>query len=188
MSEKNDDSDKGALTSIEYDSNSPLFTKIRMLFLEKLKDKYSCADYEKLVDYLFDLVFKKKFPKEDVIKKTKIIFKEPEYIIDFLYQTAKDTEREFKKQEEKANYNNYKKGGKFSKSKGYYDNRNKKYRKERSRSISDEGRGKKYDYDVYQNYPGQPKGFYPPKGRFGGPMMPMPSYYPPQMMQPPYMR
>ena len=188
MTERSEVENKEIICSVEYDKDAPFYKRIEEEFTNKLKEKYDCEDYNTVITYIFDLVFKKKLLREEIIKKLNNIFKKnPEYIYDCLWKITLETEKEFEKaKDDRTNYNNFKKGGKFMKNKfrNNYDNRAKPLkgnRRERSRSLSNEGRGKKYEY---QNYPVPQKGFYPPKGRYGGPMYP---YYPPQIL-PPYMR
>ena len=98
-----------------------------------------------------------------------------------IYGKYKEAEKENENNldsDENNRYNKYKKGGKQwqdkykTKGRKTFENRqkfNKKNQRERSRSYSRE----KNDYENYDNYSMQQKGFYPPKGRFGPPMMPM---------------
>ena len=191
------------ISTINYKESNPIYRKIKNKFTQKLKDKYQCEDYDSIVNYVFDYVFKKKVEKSKCIESMNSLFNnKASGMIDFLWKITKDAENEneneFNLEEKNRNYN-YRKGGKQwgdkykGKGRNTYENRQKYHKnkqRERSRSYSKE-RNDKYEYENYQNYPMQQKGFYPPKGRFGGPMMPMgggyPTYYPPQMI-PPYMR
>jgi hypothetical protein len=203
MTDNNKEESKDIITTIDYDEQSPFFQKIRKEFTNKLKDKYQCEDYDSIVNYVFDCVFKKKVEKSKCIESMNSLFNnKASGMIDFLWKITKDAENEneneFNLEEKNRNYN-YRKGGKQwgdkykGKGRNTYENRQKYHKnkqRERSRSYSKE-RNDKYEYENYQNYPMQQKGFYPPKGRFGGPMMPMgggyPAYYPPQMISP-YLR
>ena len=189
----NNQEESKEIIHMDYDEQSPIFQKIRKEFISKLKDKYQCEDYESIVDYVFNFVFKKKYEKSKCIENLNSVFNnKASGMIDYLFQLVKDAQNEHENNnnlEEKTHNYNYRKGGKYEKykTKGRSSYENKKYYKnkqrERSRSYSKERSDK---YENYQKYPVPQKGFYPPKGRFGGPMMPMggayPPYYPPQMM------
>jgi hypothetical protein len=208
---KEESNDK--ITEMDYNESSPIFQKIKKDFVNKLQEKYQCKDYDSIVNYVFEYVFKKKLDKSKCIETLNPIFNnKANGMVDYLWKITKDAENEKEKEpnvEEKNVYNNYKRGGKQwgdkykTKSRNTFDNRQKfKKNKQRDRS-RDRSRGERSrersrsyskdrsDYDKNQNYPMQQKGFYPPKGRFPGPMMPVgagyPPYYPPQMV-PMYMR
>ena len=203
MTDNNKEVSKDIISTMEYDEQNPIFQKIKKEFTNKLKDKYQCEDYESIVNYVFDYVFKKKVEKSKCIESLNSLFNnKASGMIEYLWKITKEAENEheneFNLEEKNRNYN-YRKGGKQwgdkykTKGRNTFDNREKFHKnkqRDRSRSYSKE-RNDKYEYENYQNYPMQQKGFYPPKGRFGGPMMPMgggyPTYYPPQMI-PPYMR
>lgn len=211
MSVAKDDS-KDIISSINYEDSNPVYQKIKKRFTNKLKDKYECEDYEGIVKYVFDYVFKKKSPKASCVENLNSIFNDKaSEIMDFLWKITKEAEKEQEPNDSDDDSgqgsaerfgnrgpnrrgprnarnlrNNEKRIGsekarKNSKDGKYFN----KSKRDRSRSKSREN---KYDYDLYPNYPPQPKGFYPPKGRFARPMMPVggpyPPYYPPQMINP----
>ena len=205
MSDSIKEETKDPICTIDYDESNPIFQKIRKEFINKLKEKYQCDDYDSIVDYVFDYVFKQKLEKSKCIEiLNKLFNNKASGIMDYLWKMMKNVQNEQENEsnpEEKNYYNVYKKGGKQwgekykSKGRNTFDNRKNLYKnrkrdrskesRERSRSYSKE-RKEYQNYENYQNYPMQQKGFYPPKGRYGGPMMPIgggyPPYYPPQMM------
>ena len=207
MTDNKEDS-RDIITTMEYEESSPVFQKIKKEFTNKLKDKYQCEDYDSIVNYVFDYVFKKKFEKSKCIENLNSLFNnKASGMVDYLWTITKEAENEHENEahlEDKNSYNNYKRGGKpwadkyKSRGRNTYDNRQKFHKnkrersRDRSRSYSKDRSENKFEYNNYQNYPIQQKGFYAPKGRFGGPMMPIgggyPPYYPPQMMPPFNMR
>lgn len=172
------------ISTVDYDESNPIYLKIKKEFTNKLKDKYQCDDYSSIVNYVFDYVFKKKNTKSDCIKNLSDVFNnKPNQMIDYLWKITKDAENREESDEDDSNYN--KRGKNWRKDKKRF-NREGKYgkgKRDRSRSYSKEGPPSKYDHENYPNYPLM-KGFYPPKGRFGAPMMPMGGAYPPYMMRP----
>ena len=206
MSDNIKEETKDIICTIDYDESNPIFQRIKKEFINKLKEKYQCEDYDSIVNYVFDYVFKKKLEKSKCIENLNPLFNnKANGMIDYLWKLMKSAENEQENDynpDDKNNYNLYKKGGKQwgekykSKGRNTFDNRQKFHKnrqrdrsrersRERSRSYSKE-RNDYQNYENYQNYPIQQKGFYPPKGRYGGPMMPMgggyPPYYAPQMM------
>ena len=194
---------KDIISSIDYDESNPIYQKVKKEFTNKIKEKYQCDNYDDIVKYVFDFVFKDKLSKSECIEKLNSVFNnKASTMIDFLWmitrEAEKDQEDDFDSDEGYRNPN-FKKGGKQwvdkykTKGRNIFDNRQKYYKnkrdRDRSRSYSRDRTDNKFEN--YQNYPMRQKGFYPPKGGFGGPMMPIgggyPPYYPPQMMQP-YMR
>ena len=178
------------ISTINYSESSPVYQKIKREFTNKLKDKYQCEDYESIVNYVFDYVFKNKQSKSQCIKKMDSIFNnKAEFMINYLWKITKEAEcvpeesdSDEKKMSRKSGKNSWKKDNKK-----YRNNESKfsKNKRDRSRSYSKERTSSKFDYDNYQSYPPMmPKGFYPPKGRFGGPMMPMGGAYPPYIIPP----
>lgn len=211
------DDSRDIITTVNYDEENPVYQKIKKKFTNKLKDKFECEDYEGIVKYVFDYVFQKRSTKQSCIENLNSIFNDKAAeIMDFLWKTTREAEKEQKELNESdedsqerfggrggfnkrsnprndrgpRNLRNSDKGRSMSDRvrKGSKDNKfYSKNKRERSRSGS-RSRDNKYDYDAYPNYPPQPKGFYPPKGRFNRPMMqvsaPYPPYYPPSMMNP----
>ena len=196
---------KDVVSMHDYEDNEPIYKKIKAEFENKLKEKYQCEDYDSIVKYVFDFAFKQKIEKSKCIEKLNGLFNNKAgEMMDFLWDITKYYENEKVNQDDNNRLFNYKRGGKswmekyknkgqssFDTRQKYHSNKQRERSRERSRSYSGDRSDNKYDYENYQNYPVKQKGFYPPKGRFGGPMMPMgggyPPYYPPQMM-PPYMR
>ena len=178
------------ISTINYNESNPTYQKIKAEFTAKLKDKYQCEDYEKIVDYVFDYVFKDKPTKSQCIKKLNSVFNnKAEIMMNYLWRITKEAECSPEESDsDEKRYNNKKLGkNSWKKDNKKFRGNESKYNKkrERSRTHSKERQGSKFDYDNYQNYPPMmPKGFYPPKGRFGGPMMPMGGAYPPYMMPP----
>ncbi len=107
-------------------------------------------------------------------------------MIDYLWKITKEAENA--PEESDSEEKNFRKGGKNWKrdnKKRSKEGKFSKGKRDRSRSYSKDRPSSKFDYENYPNYPPMvPKGFYPPKGRFGGPMMPMGGAYPPYMMPP----
>ena len=205
MNSTNKEENKDIISTVDYDENNPIYQKIKKIFTNKIKEKYQCQDYDQVVDFVFKYAFKDKIEKSKCIENLNSVFNnKANTVIDYLWKITKEAEKEQENrnnQEENNHYNNYKNGGKNrdekykNKEKNFYDkkqrfNKGKNRERSRDRSRSNERNDNDYEYD-YQNYPMQQKGFYPPKGRYGGPMMPMgggyPPYYPPQMI-PPFMR
>ena len=199
------DKSKDIITSNDYNESNPIYQKIKNEFTNKLKDKYNCENFDDIVKYVFDFVFKDKLAKSVCIEKLNSVFKgKASDMVEFLWKITRDAE---KGQENDFDSNDrnpnpfYKKGGKQwtekfkGKGRNTFDNKQKYYKnkrdRDRSRSYSRDSDDNKYEYENCQTHPMRQKGFYPPKGTFGGPMMPIgggyPPYYPPQMM-PPFMR
>ena len=180
---------KAIISQITYEDSNPIYQKIRKEFTKKLQDKYDCQNYEAIVDYVFDFVFKQKLDKSVCIEKLDPYFNNKSTdILNYLWQITKEAEDEHKAEAIHINYNN-KKGGKNRVDK-YKNNKQKFHRekreRERSRSYSREK-----DDNMYENYQMQPKGFYPPK-RFPAPPMRViggyPQYFQSPQMMPNYMR
>ena len=174
------------ITTENYQEDNPLYQRLKKEFTNKLKEKYDCQDYNVIVNYVFDLVFKKKFEKSKSIEKLDPYFNNKAAdIMNYLWKITKEAEAAQKAESMHQNYN-YKKGGKP------YDNRYKNYKqkyhkgkRERSRRDSREHGEKMYEkYENYQNYPMQTKGYFPPKRFSGPPMMGMGAAYPPYFQQP----
>ena len=175
------------ITSINYDEKNSVYQRIRKEFMDKLKDKYDCQDYDVIVNYVFDLVFKKKFDKAQSIEKLNPYFNNKAAdIVNYLWNIAKEAE-----EDERLHQNyNYRKGGKPYNDK--YKNQKQRFnrgKRERSRSDS---RNRDERNQKYENYQMQPKGYYPPKRYMQPQMMGMrggfPAYYQPPQMIPNFMR
>ena len=188
-----EDTPKDIITNVNYEEDNPVYLRIRKEFLARLKDKYDCQDYNAIVTYIFDLVFKKKVDKAKSIEKLDPYFNNKAAdIVNFLWEKTKEIEEEERAENMHQNYN-YKKGGKpyNDKYKGQKQRFN-KGKRDRSRSDSRNRDEKNQKYENYQNFPMQPKGYYPPKRVLGYSMMGMrggfPPYYQPPQMIPNYMR
>ena len=159
------------ISSKNYKEDSPVYQIIKRKFTKKLQDKYSCENYDAVTNYVFDYVFNKKMDKSKCIEELNPYFNgKASEVIDYLWTMTREEEEKAQNSEKNFKNYNYKKGGKNYDDK--YKNRQKypKNRRERSRSDSRE-KGENM-YENYQNFPMQPKGFYPPK-RFTPPMMGM---------------
>lgn len=216
------DDSREIISTVDYDESNPVYQKIKKNFTNKLKEKYECENYEEIVKYVFDFVFQKKSTKASCIQNLNSIFNDKASgIMDYLWEITREAENEQQGSEGYEDDSYQEQDNRFGRgfnrrgirpdrndrgSKGRFGGNNKfgpdkirkgskdgkyynKNKMEHSRSRSREN---VYDYDSYQTYPTQPKGFYPPKGRFSRPMMPMtapyPTYYPPRQMMPPYIQ
>ena len=144
------------ITQNEYDKSHPVYMKIRKEFAKKLKSKYNCDDFDKIVDYVMDFVFKKKATKAESISNMNSLFNgKADVMMDYLWKLTKDIENS-------SNDSDY-----SEKRRNKYYNKN---LRERSRSRSYERNKNKFS-----NF--QPnmiqRGFYPPKMRFGNQIMPL---------------
>ena len=152
----------------EYDKSHPVYLKIRKEFAKKLKAKYNCEDFDKIVDYIMDFVFEKKATKAECISNMNSLFNgKADVMMDYLWNLTKDIENS-----SESDYNR-RKSWKSSKN------------RDRSRSYSNERTKNKFNYSKYQSNM-IPRGFYPPKMRYGASMMPyapnMPRYMVPNPM------
>ena len=184
MTEANKEELKDIVTTNDYEESNTVYQKIKKEFTNKLKGKYECEDYDTIVNYVFDYAFKKKIEKSKCIENMNSLFNNnASEMINYLWKITKQFEKE---KENNKSSNKYRNMGRNT-----YENKqrmHKNRKRERSRSYSKEEKDNKYEYE---DYPMKQRGFYPPKGRFGGPMMPIgggyPAFYPPNMI-PPYMR
>ena len=48
------------ISTHDYDKTHPVYIKVKKEFAKKLKAKYNCEDFGKIVDYVMDFVFEKK--------------------------------------------------------------------------------------------------------------------------------
>ena len=157
MTDNKEEVAKDILT-IDYNESNPVFKKIQRQFKNQLKEKYQCEDYDSLLNYVFDYVFKKKLEKSKCIESLNPLFNnKASGMIDYLWKITKEAEKENENSldsDEDNRYHKYNKGGKQwqdkNKTKGRknFDNRqkfSKKNQRERSRSYSRE----KNDYENY---------------------------------------
>ena len=106
------DNSKDIITSENYEENNSVYQRIRKEFMDKLKDKYDCQDYDVIVNYVFDLVFKKKYPKSQSIDKLDPYFNNKAAdIVNYLWKITKEAEEDEQAERMRQNYN-YKRGGK----------------------------------------------------------------------------
>jgi hypothetical protein len=165
-------SNNDVITSIDYNESDEKFIKIRQMFKDELKRHFSVDgdNYDEIIKYIFEGVFKNKTNKQTCIKDFESIFKnKTEEIINKLWKfvdvVVNEKKRDliddlsYQKKDYKKRYG-YNKGKNFS--------RNVLNRKRNERSRSREGDA---DYYGYQN----PRGNYPP-------MMPIQGFYPPRVM------
>ena len=173
------------ISTMNYNEKSPIYNKIKQEFTHKLIQKYQCENYDIIVDYIFDYAFKKKLTKSACIQKMNPIFNnKAEFMIDYLWEIVRKAENSSEESYSDSDYNDYKIKTN-SLLKDIKLKRTKRHKRERSRSYSREKIKNKFDLDTYPNYPPLiPRGFYPPKGRFNRPMMPMGGPYPPYMIPP----
>ena len=171
-----------------YDETDQVYQKIKREFTNKLKQKYECEDYDAIINYIFNYVFKNKATKQQCINKFGSIFNnKSDKMVNYLWKITKDAEYSIEKSDSDSDYSsNYK----AKKRKDIRKSRLSRYQRDSSRSYSRERSRErpvnKFDFANYPNYPKMvPKGFYPPKGRFRGPMMPMGGAYPPYFIPPP---
>lgn len=160
------------ITTRDYDKTHPVYMRIRKEFAKRLKAKYNCDDFDKIVDYIMDFVFEKKATKAECISNMNSLFNgKADVMIDYLWKITKDIETSSDDYANERSNRNWKKNK-------YKNNR------ERSRSYSSDRSGNKFNQGRFkQNL--MPRGFYPPKMKYGAPMMPMGvSYPPPQYLMP----
>ena len=97
-----------AITSVIYDEKDPIFLKIREKFKEKLTTLFSCEDYDQIIKYIFDGVFKDKTPKKKCIVDFEPIFKDKtNQLMGFLWDLAEKTVNESKNNIEEQDENQY---------------------------------------------------------------------------------
>ena len=153
--------DNEIISKYDYDKTHPVYIKIKKEFSRKLKAKYNCENFDKVVDYVMEFVFEKKATKAECINNMDKLFNgKADVMMDYLWDLTKDIENS----SENDHYNR-------RSSRKYY-----KYR-ERSRSYSNEKTKNKFDYPKY-NKNMMIRGFYPPKIRYGPTIMPMNMVYP----------
>ena len=141
----------------DYDKSHPVYIKIKKEFAKKLKSKYNCDDFDKIVDYVMDFVFEKKATKAECISNMNSLFNgKAEIMMDYLWDLTKDIEN--------------------SNDSDYYNRKSGHKHRERSRSYSNPRTKNKFNYPNYPNNM-MVRGFYPPKIRYGPPMMPMNMMY-----------
>ena len=151
----------GIISKNNYDKTHPVYIKIKKELTNKLKSRYNCDDFDKIVDYIMDLVFEKKATKSECINNLNSLFNgKANVMMDFLWDLTKDIEN--------------------SSERDYYNRKSSHKYRERSRSYSNERNERtknKFNYPNYHNNM-MVQGFYPPKIRYGPPMMPMNMGYP----------
>ena len=86
------------ISQINYEETNPVYQRIKKEFTDKLKDKYECTDYDVIVNYVFDFVFKKKLDKAKCIEKLDPYFNNKAAdILNYLWKITKEFEIEQKR-------------------------------------------------------------------------------------------
>ena len=173
------------ISTINYNENDKIFLKIREKFKEKLKKLFICEDYDQIIKYVFESVFRDKTPKEKCIADFEPIFHDKtDLIVDFLWnlveETINESKNENKTEKEKINFQ-YNKPRKFIRRKriSFQKGKNKKLKKGKLRIGNKEiklhnkkrerSRNNNNNYnDEYQT--GYQRGFYNQRGRFSNVM------------------
>jgi hypothetical protein len=173
------------ISTINYNENDKIFLKIREKFKEKLKKLFICDDYDQIIKYVFEVVFKDKTPKEKCIADFEQIFHDKtNLIVDFLWELVDESVNESKnenkneKEKEKGNFK-YEKSRKFIRRKRISIQKgNKKLKKGKMKIGSkdiilhkkrDRSRNNINNYnEEYQT--GYQRGFYNQRGRFSNVM------------------
>ena len=173
------------ISTINYNENDKIFLKIREKFKEKLKKLFICEDYDQIIKYVFEDVFKDKTPKEKCKADFEPIFHDKtNSIVDFLWdivdESVNESKNENQKKKEKGNFK-YEKSRKFIRRKriSFPKGNNKKIKKGKMRIGSKEvilhnkkrerSRNNSNNYnEEYQT--GYGRGFYNQRGRFSNVM------------------
>jgi hypothetical protein len=173
------------ISTINYNENDKIFLKIREKFKEKLKKLFICEDYDQIIKYVFESVFRDKTPKEKCIADFEPIFHDKtDLIVDFLWnlveETINESKNENKIEKEKINFQ-YNKPRKFIRRKriSFQKGKNKKLKKGKLRIGNKEiklhnkkrerSRNNNNNYnDEYQT--GYQRGSYNQRGRFSNVM------------------
>ena len=96
------------ISSVIYNEKDPIFLKIREKFKEKLTTLFSCEDYDQIIKYIFDGVFKDKTPKKKCIVDFEPIFKDKtNQLMGFLWDLVEKTVNESKNKTEEQEENEY---------------------------------------------------------------------------------
>ena len=171
------------ISTINYNENDKIFLKIREKFKEKLKKLFICEDYDQIIKYVFEDVFKDKTPKEKCKADFEPIFHDKtNSIVDFLWdivdESVNESKNENQNEKEKGNFK-YEKSRKFIRRKRIsFQKGNKKLKKGKMKIGSkdiilhkkrDRSRNNNNNYnDEYQT--GYQRGFYNQRGRFSNVM------------------
>ena len=152
MSYEND-----TISTHDYDKTHPIYIKIRKEFSEKLKSKYNCENFDKIVDYVMYFVFEKKATKAECINNMNSLFNgKADIMMDYLWKLTEEIENSSNEYSERKKW-------KLNK----YGNR------ERSRSHSyEKNKFNKFNYYKYKGNMTK-RGFYPPKMRYSTQMIPL---------------
>ena len=176
------------ISTINYNEKDPIYNTIKEEFKKKLIQKYQCENYDIIVDYIFDYAFKKKLPKNEIIKKMNHIFNNnADFMINYLWEITKKVEEDFSEEsssESDSDYSDYKRRTNTL-IKNIKMKRAKLNKRERSRENSRERIINKFDLYNYSNYPPMmSRGFYPPKQKYDLPDIYMRRTYPPYSIPP----
>jgi hypothetical protein len=176
------------ISTINYNEKDPIYNTIKEEFKKKLIQKYQCENYDIIVDYIFDYAFKRKLPKNEIIKKMNHIFNNnADFMINYLWEITKKVEEDFSEEsssESDSDYSDYKRRTNTL-NKNIKMKRTKLNKRERSRENSRERIINKFDLYNYSNYPPMmSRGFYPPKQKYDLPDIYMRRTYPPYSIPP----
>ena len=159
-----------AITSVIYDEKDPIFLKIREKFKEKLTTLFACEDYDQIIKYVFDGVFKDKTPKKKCIIDFEPIFHDKTtQLMGYLWDLVEKTVNESKNKVEVQEENVYEKANRKRRNNNFRGNKRMKmgskevilHKRERSRSNNSNNN---FNDDEYQgNYQ---RSFYNQRGRF----------------------
>ena len=65
---------KDIVSKNDYEEGNPVYQKIKKEFINKLKEKYTCDDYDTIANYVFECAFKKKIEKSKCIENMNKLF------------------------------------------------------------------------------------------------------------------
>ena len=168
------------ISSVIYDEKNPTFLKIREKFKEKLTTLFSCEDYDQIIKYIFDGVFKDKTPKKKCIVDFEPIFKDKtNQLMGFLWDLVEKTVNESNNKTEEQEENEYNdktisrkqnRNGNFLKTNKRMKIGNKEVILHNNRTRSRSNSNNNYNEEEYQgNYQ---RGIYNQRGRYSN-MMPL---------------
>lgn len=94
------------IKTTQYDERDPKFIKIREEFSQELKKNFSCDNYEEIIKYVFEEVFKNKLQKSVCIAEFETLFAEKtEELVNMLFRLAeqnlKETDSKFDNDKDK---------------------------------------------------------------------------------------
>ncbi len=160
------------ISSVIYDEKNPTFLKIREKFKEKLTTLFSCEDYDQIIKYIFDGVFKDKTPKKKCIVDFEPIFKDKTiqlmgFLWDLVEKTVNESKNNTEDQEDNHNENsisrNQNRNGNYSKTNKRMKIGNKEVILHNNRNRSRSNSNNKYNEEEYQ---GSQRNMYNQRGRY----------------------